>query len=331
MTIGLAVDALAGRRPLLGAVFALLAAATFGTSGAFAKPLITTGWSPLVVVTLRVGTASVVLVPVALVSLRGRLHLVRRNAPVVLAYGAIAVAGCQLFYFNAVQRLSVGVALLLEYLGIILVVGWLWARYGKRPDRLTTLGIVASVLGLGLVLDVLSGVRVSGAGVAWGLLAAVGLAVFYVVSAREDEGALPPLALAGLGLGTGAVLLALACLVRLQPVSVGAREVVLAGAVVPWWVPVLELALVAAAFAYAVGVVGARLAGATLASFLGLAEVLFAVLFAWLLLGELPRPVQLVGGALVLAGVVLVRVAEVRAARPRPVRGGSVGLPVPVP
>ena len=48
--------------------------------------------------------------------------------------------GAQLCYFNAVARLSVGVALLLEYLGILLVVGWLWLRHGHRPRRLTVAG-----------------------------------------------------------------------------------------------------------------------------------------------------------------------------------------------
>ena len=48
----------------------------------------------------------------------------------------------------------------------------------------------------------------------------------------------------------------------------------------------------------------------TLASFVGLTEVLFAVLFAWLVLGELPGAVQLLGGAVILAGIVAVRLGE---------------------
>jgi len=50
-----------------------------------------------------------------------------------------------------------------------------------------------------------------------------------------------------------------------------------------------------------------------LASFVALGEVLAAVIWAWLLLGELPRPVQLAGGLLVLAGVVVVKLGESRA------------------
>jgi len=41
-----------------------------------------------------------------------------------------------------------------------------------------------------------------------------------------------------------------------------------------------------------------------------LLEVLFALLFAWLFLGELPVAVQFVGGALILVGVVLVKLGE---------------------
>ena len=58
------------------------------------------------------------------------------------------------------------------------------------------------------------------------------------------------------------------------------------------------------------GILGARLLGSTLASFVGLTEVLFAVLFAWLLLAELPGVLQLVGGAVLLSGVVAVRLGE---------------------
>jgi hypothetical protein len=52
--------------------------------------------------------------------------------------------------------------------------------------------------------------------------------------------------------------------------------------------------------------------GAKLASFVGLAEVVFAIGIAWLLLGQLPTAVQLGGGALIVAGIALVRLDELR-------------------
>jgi drug/metabolite transporter (DMT)-like permease len=108
-----------------------------------------------------------------------------------------------------------------------------------------------------------------------------------------------------------------------------ASDVVVGGVQLAWWVPIAELAVVAAAFAYAAGIGAVRHLGATMASFLMLTEVLFAIALAWLLLGELPRAVQLVGGLLIVAGVVAVRVEELRLARaPQP---ADFAVPTPVP
>jgi len=71
-----------------------------------------------------------------------------------------------------------------------------------------------------------------------------------------------------------------------------------------------------------------RMLGERVASFVALAEVLFAVLLAWLLLGEAPLRVQLVGAALVVAGVALVRQG---ASSPGEVRAGDLpAAPAPV-
>ncbi|MDI5943800.1 EamA family transporter, partial [Micromonospora sp. DH15] len=75
------------------------------------------------------------------------------------------------------------------------------------------------------------------------------------------------------------------------------------------------LSLVAAVVAYLTGIAAARILGARLSSFVGLTEGMFAVLIAWLVLGELPTVVQLLGGALIVAGVALVRIDELREAR----------------
>jgi len=144
--------------------------------------------------------------------------------------------------------------------------------------------------------------------VLWGLVAAAGLAGHYVLAARPT--AIPSTAFAGLGLTVGAVALAVLGLVGVLPMDVGDSTVQVAGTGIPAWLALAELVVVAAAFAYVLGIVGARLLGSTLASFVGLTEVLFAVLFAWLLLAELPGVLQLVGGAVLLSGVVAVRLGE---------------------
>lgn len=285
---------------------ALVSALAFGTSGSFAKALLDAGWSPGAAVTIRIGLAGLVLAVPSALALRGRWSTLRRAAPTVGVYGLLAVAGCQLFYFNAVRTLSVGVALLLEYLGLVLVVGWVWLVERRPPGRWTLVGAVASIAGLVLVLDVFGDVQVDAGGVAWGLAAAIGIAAFFIISARDDHG-VPPIAMAGGGMLVGAAVLGIAGAVGIMPLAWTTDDVDLGGSRFAWWVPVLGLAVVAGALSYATGIVAARALGSKLAAFVGLTEVLFAILVAWLLLDELPRPVQLAGGLLILAGVAAVR------------------------
>ena len=301
----------ASRGAGVGLGFALLSAASFGTSGTFGSSLITAGWTPALVILIRISLGALILAVPTWFALRGRWQLLWTSRKIVLLYSVLAVACAQVFYFNAVQRLSVGVALMLEYLGIILVVGWMWLRHGRKPARMTVVGSVFALVGLALVLDLTGGTKIDPIGVLWGLGAAVGLAAFYLISARTDD-ALPPVAMAGVGMGVGSVVLLGFGLIGVLPLGAGASTVQLAGSTVPWWVPVLGLSVVAAAAAYAVGIIAARMLGATLASFVGLSEVLFAVLFAWLLLNELPQGIQLVGGLLIVGGVALVRIDELR-------------------
>ena len=297
-----------------GLALAVLSAATFGTSGTFASALIGAGWSPAAAVLARIATSALMLTAPALLQLRGRWALLRRAAGKVAAYGLIAVAGCQLFYFSAIQQLPVGIALLLEYLGVVLVVGWMWLRHGQRPRRLTVAGAVTALAGLAMVLGLSGPGRIGALGVMWGLLAAVGLAVYFVLSASADAEPLPPIIMAWAGMCVGAAVLAAVGAAGVLSMSAATGPVRFLGFQVSWIIPVLGLSLVAAVIAYVAGIGAARRLGARLASFAGLTEVLFAVLFAWLLLGQLPSAEQFLGGGFILAGVTLVRVAELRAA-----------------
>jgi drug/metabolite transporter (DMT)-like permease len=83
-----------------------------------------------------------------------------------------------------------------------------------------------------------------------------------------------------------------------------------AGSELAWGVPLLLLGLVTAAVAYAAGIAAIRRLGSRLASFVALTEVLASVLWAWLLLDELPRTIQLLGGLLIVLGVVGVKLGE---------------------
>lgn len=299
-----------------GLAFALVSALSFGLSGAVARGLLDTGWSPGATTLIRVSVAALVVLPLGLVALRGRWELLRRNVSIVLTYGVLAVAGAQFCYFSAVQHMQVGPALLIEYTAPAAVVVWLWLRHGQRPGPVTLAGAGLAAVGLVLVLDVASGAELSVPGVLWALGAMVGATAYFLISADEDNG-LPPLSLAAGGLVVGAVTLGLLGLVGLLPMDAGTEDVSYAGTAggtVSWWVPVLVLGLVTAALAYTSGIAAGRRLGSRLASFVALTEVLAAVVAAWLLLGELPRGIQLVGGLVVLAGVVTVKLGEGRGA-----------------
>ena len=295
----------------VGLALALLSAVTFGTSGTFARSLIEAGWSAEAAVAARVGIAALVLAGPAAWSLRGRWHLLRRNLGVIGLFGLLAVGAAQACFFNAVRYLPVGVALLLEYLGVVLVVGWMWLTHGQRPRRLTVAGSVAALLGLVLVLNLTGGARLNPVGVLWGLGAAIGLAAYFVLSARGDQG-LPSAALASGGMAVGAAALLALGLAGVLPLHATFGAVNLGGHRVHWLVPIAGLSLVAAVVSYVAGIGAARILGARLSSFVGLTEVMFAVLIAWLVLGELPTAVQLLGGLLIVAGVALVRLDELR-------------------
>jgi drug/metabolite transporter (DMT)-like permease len=294
-----------------GLTLGLLSGATFGTSGSFASSLIAVGWTPGAAVTARVVIATLVLTVPALLQLRAH-RLRRRAARSVVLYGLVAVGGAQLCYFNAVAHLSVAVALLLEYSGVLLVMSWMWARHGQRPRRLTLAGAALAISGLVLVLDLLGSHHVDLAGVLWGLGAAIGLAVYFVVSSSTEE-PLPPLVFAWGGLAVASVVLGLGVGAGVLPAHARAADVTLAHTQVSWLVPVLGMAVVAAVIAFTTGIAAARLLGAKVASFVGLSEVLFAVGFAWLLLGQRLDATQGVGALFVVAGIALVRLDELRA------------------
>jgi drug/metabolite transporter (DMT)-like permease len=292
-----------------GLLFALASALSFGLSGVLARGLLDTGWSPGAVVLIRVALGALVVLPVGVITLRGRWGLMWRNARLVVAYGVLGVAGAQFCFFAAVARMQVGPALMIEYTAPAAVVLWLWLRHGQRPGPVTLLGAGLAALGLVLVLDLVSGPGLDPIGVLWALGAMVGLTGYFVISADEGNG-LPPMTLAAGGLAVGTTILAGLGLVGVLPMQAAESAVSYAGLAVPWWLPLAGLGIVSAAVAYSTGIAAGRRLGSRLASFVALTEVVAAIGFAWLLLGELPHLLQLAGGLLVLAGVVVVKLGE---------------------
>lgn len=297
-----------------GMAFAITSAFCFGMAGALAKSLIEAGWSPTAAVVARLTGGALVMAVVATLLRHNWLREALDHAGTVIVYGAIPIAGAQLCYFNAVTYLPVGVALLLEYASPLLVVGWLWATTRRRPGNLTLAGVALAVAGITLVLGLVgpgagTGGGINPAGIGWGLGSAVCAACYFMMSdkASADGTGLHSITLATAGLVVGAVTVGLLGLARAMQLTFANHDTAMAGITTSWLVPVITLAIVPTAAAYTFGIMGIARLQPRFASLVGLAEVMFAVLAAWALLGESISPTQLLGGAVVLAGLALAR------------------------
>lgn len=264
------------------------------------------GWSPGGVAVLRTGLSALLLLVPTLWVLRGGWRPVRGSALGIVLLGSFGIAGTVLCFFNAVSMMPVGVALMIQYTSPVMVLVWVWVRHGLRPQVVTVVGAVVAMGGLVLVVGAMGVDSPPVAGVAWALGGAVCLATYFMTSDQVSE-SVPPTVLAFAGLVVATLTVGVVGLLRVVPIDVATSDVALGGATTSWWVPLGLAAVVATVFPYVTSMAAVAVIGARLMSFVALSELIAAVLVAWVLLDEQPASVQLVGGLLILAGVVLIR------------------------
>ncbi|MEV6730770.1 MULTISPECIES: DMT family transporter [unclassified Streptomyces] len=289
-----------GRNAGLG--LALVSAFAFGGSGVAAKPLIEAGLAPLHVVWLRVAGAALVLSPLAW---RHRGLLLRK--PLLLAgFGLVGVAGVQAFYFASLSRIPVGVALLLEYLGPALLLGWIRFVQRKPVTRAAAAGAAVAVVGLACVVEIWSGLNLDLLGVLLGLAAACCQAFYFVFADHGADGAgdeVPdPLGVIAYGMLVGALVMTVIARPWQMDWQVLGGYAAMGDLRVPAWVLLGWVVLIATVFAYLTGVVSVRKLSPQVAGVVACLEAVVATVLAWILLGEHLSTPQIVGGALVLGG-----------------------------
>lgn len=295
---------------IAGFLLAVASAAAFALSGIFASALMTAGWSAGAATTARVTSSALVLLGPTIVLLRGKWDLVRRAWLQLLTFGLLAVAGCQLAFFLAVQFIPPSLALLIEFTGPVLLMFWIWARSRVAPSGLTLLGAGIAVLGVVAISGVVTGVALHPLGIGFALIAAAGNAAYYATGAASDHG-IPTIPFVGLGLLVAAVPLIVASAIGVLPFAASFEQsAVVAGVDVPTWAVVVCMVLISTVLSYLLGVAASRRLGATVSSFTGYSEPLFGIVWTIVLLAVVPTSLQWIGAGLIITGVVSVKLGE---------------------
>lgn len=304
-----------------GYALVLGAAALFAVNASVSKVVLTAGIAPDRLTALRCTAAAMGLLLVALVAGPARLRLTWREVPSLVALGVVGAALVQWFYFVAIDRLPVGIALLLEFTAPVFVA--VYARVVQRAAvrRRVWLAIALSLAGLGLVAEVWRDAGLDGLGVAAGLAAALCLTTYYVIGAhtvaRRD-----PISLTFWMFAFAALFWAVALPWSGFDTSVLSDEASMLGtfstAQVPLWAVLAFVVLGGTLVPFALNLGALRDLPATQVGVVGMAEPVLAALVAWLWLGQSLSPVQLVGGAVVLAAIGLAHTARVQPRQPYP-------------
>lgn len=287
-----------GRHAGLG--LALVSAFAFGGSGVAAKPLIEAGLDPLHVVWLRVAGAALVLSPLAW---RHR-DLLRRKPALLAGFGLIGVAGVQAFYFASLSRIPVGVALLLEYLGPALLLGWIRFVQRKPVTRAAAVGAAVAVVGLACVVEIWAGLSLDPLGVLLGLAAACCQAFYFIFADQGTDGddVPDPLGVIAYGMLIGTLVMTVISQPWEMDWGVLAADASLNGTMLPAGLLLGWVVLIATVLAYLTGVVSVRRLSPQVAGVVACLEAVIATVLAWVLLGEYLSTWQIAGGALVLGG-----------------------------
>ncbi|MGH3001785.1 MAG: EamA family transporter [Gaiellaceae bacterium] len=302
------------RRPGLGYAMAATAAMLWGANGAVSKTILSTGLSSERLTEVRSIGAAAGLVAILALTAPSRLRPARRELPYLALFGVGGLAFVQWFYFLAIHRLAIGVALLLEYLAPLLVA--LWARLVYRdPVRgRIWLALALALVGLSLIVDLFGGAgSLSGTGILFGLAAAVAYTL-YVLLAEHAVGDRDPVSLLAWGFGFSSLFWAVLAPLWSFPGHMLTRTTSLHGHLhtvhLPVWLLAAWMILLGTIAPFFLLVSALRHLSATRVGIVAMLEPVAGALVAWAWLDESLSGVQLAGAAVVLAGIVLAQTSR---------------------
>lgn len=295
----------------MGVVLCLLSAACFGAMAIFGTLAYDDGVGVMTLLLVRFAMAALLFWGIA--ALRGAHRSLRTTAPrtrrIAVALGAVGYAAQAGLYFAALTRIDPALLSLLLYTYPAMVTGaaLLLGREAATPQRIAALG--AATAGVALVLAGSGAGSFDAIGVAMGISAAL-VYTTYILVADTVVDDLDPLPLSAL-IATGAT-------VTFAVTGAASGTVDLAFAAGGWfWLAcIAAVSTVAAVLAFFAGL---RRVGPSAASILSTFEPVVTITLAFACFGDRLAPVQLAGGALVLAAVVILQVGTAPRAEPVPV------------
>jgi drug/metabolite transporter (DMT)-like permease len=302
------------RRPRLGYLMAATAAVLWGVNGGISKTILSTGLSPERLAQVRSLGAALALVAILAVIAPGRLRLTRRELPYIVTFGIAGLAFVQWFYFLAIHRLAIGVALLIEYLAPLLVAIWARFFYGETVRRRIWVALGLALSGLALIVNVFGGgTSLSGAGVLFALAGAFAYAT-YVLLAEHVVGNRDPVSLLAWGFLFASVFWAVLDPWWSFPGGLLTRSTSLHGNLHAWHLPVWVLALlmivVGTVVPFFLLISALRHLPATRVGIVAMLEPVVGAVVGWAWLSESLGGVQLVGAGVVLAAIGLAQTAR---------------------
>jgi drug/metabolite transporter (DMT)-like permease len=294
------------RRPLLGYGMVFLASTLFGINGTVSKVIQDAGLSAARLTEVRSTGAFAGLALVVALTNRRALRLRAREIPLLVLFGVCGLAFVQWFYFVAIHRLAIGIALLIQYLAPLLVA--LWARFFGHEDvrRRIWVALALALAGLALVVEIWSGIALDTLGVGACLAAALSYAL-YILVAEHAVATRDPISLSCYGFFFASLFWAAVQPWWSFPDGVIGRTTSLHGHLaslhLPVWALVAWLIVLGAIVPFALVVAALRHVSATRAGIAAMLEPLAATLVAFLWLGESLGLFQLLGGGLVFAAI----------------------------
>ena len=296
----------------MGYLYALLASLLFGLNGSTTKVIVEAGLSPAQLTFIRVTVIMLLAGAVLLATNRRAFRIDRRQLAVMALLGVAGVALIQWFYAVAISLLPVGIALMLEYSGVLLIA--LVARFvfkeRVKPRIWWAIGCV--LVGMAVVAQIWAS-PLSTLGVLAGVAAAICLAVYFLVGERQVASS-SPLAVAFWSmLFASAFWLLFSGWWQIDPALL--TEPVhlhgnLAGVAAHLWTLLLWNGVLGSFAPYLLSYMALARLTATAAGIVSASEVIFAFAFAFLWLGETLDGVQAIGALLVLAGIVVAQTAR---------------------